>query len=91
MLVVKNQPANAGDIRHANLLRGSERCLGEGNDNWLQYSCLENSMGREAWWEALVYRAAESDTTEQMHTYTRVHTHTHTQTHTDHMILKDIH
>ena len=24
--------------------------LGEGNGNPLQYSCLENSMGREAWW-----------------------------------------
>ena len=90
MLVVKNQPANAGDVRHANLLYGSERSPGEGNGKWLQYSCLENSMGREALW-ATVYRAAESDTTEQMHAHTRTHTHTHTHTHTDHMILKDIH
>ena len=29
---------------------GSERSLGEGNDNPLQYSCLENSMDGGAWW-----------------------------------------
>ena len=28
---------------------GSERSPGEGNGNPLQYSCLENSMDREAW------------------------------------------
>ena len=26
------------------------RCPGEGNGNSLQYSCLENSMDRDAWW-----------------------------------------
>ena len=26
---------------------------GEGNNNPLQYSCLENSMDREAWWAAV--------------------------------------
>ena len=41
----------------------------------LQYSCLENSMGREAW------QVTESDTTEQ-HTCACIHTHTHTHTHT---------
>ena len=44
---VKNLPANAGD---AGLIPGSERCPGEGNDNPLQYSCLEKSMDRGAWW-----------------------------------------
>ena len=44
--VVKNLPANAGDM---GLIPGSGRFPGEGNDNPLQYSCLENSMYRGAW------------------------------------------
>ena len=32
---------------------GSGRCPGEGNGNPLQYSCLENSMDRGAWWAAI--------------------------------------
>ena len=28
----------------------SRRCPGEGNDNPLQYSCLENPMDRRTWW-----------------------------------------
>ena len=38
---------------------GSGRSPGGGNDNPLQYSCLENSMDREAWWDT-VHGAAES-------------------------------
>ena len=75
MLVVKNQPANAGDVRHANLLYGSERSPGEGNGKWLQYSCLENSMGREALW-ATVYRAAVRHDGADACTCARTHTHT---------------
>ena len=33
MLMVKNLPANAGDIRNAALISGSERSHGEGNGN----------------------------------------------------------
>ena len=47
--VVKNLPANAGDIGDAGLIPGSERSPGRGNGNPLQYSCLENSMDRGAW------------------------------------------
>ena len=47
--VVKNPPANAGDIGDAGLIPGSERSPGSGNGNPLQYSCLENSMDRGAW------------------------------------------
>ena len=47
--VVKNPPANAGDIGDAGLIPVSERSPGSGNGNPLQYSCLENSMDRGAW------------------------------------------
>ena len=42
--MVKNLPANAGWISEPG------RCPGEGNGNPLQYSCLENSMDKGAWW-----------------------------------------
>ena len=48
--VVKNLSANAGDSGDAGLIPGSRRCPGEGSGNPLQYSCLENSMDRGAWW-----------------------------------------
>ena len=44
---VKNPSANAGDL---GLIPGSERSLGEGNGDPLQYSGLENPMKRGAWW-----------------------------------------
>ena len=43
---VKNPPANAGNVSS---IPGSERPLGEGNDNPLHYSCLRNTMNRGAW------------------------------------------
>ena len=46
-LVVKNLPANAGDVRNASLILGSGRSPGEGNGIPLQYSCLENPMEEE--------------------------------------------
>ena len=52
--MVKNLPANAGDIRDAGLILGLGRSPGEEKGNPLQNSCLENSVGREAWW-ATVY------------------------------------
>ena len=59
VLVVKKPPANAGDIRDADLLRGSGRSPGGGHGNPLQYSCLENPMDRESW-RATVHGAAKS-------------------------------
>ena len=61
--MVKNLPANAGDIRDAGLIPGSGRFPGGGHDNSLQYSCLENLMDRGAW-RAMVHGVAESDMTE---------------------------
>ena len=45
-LVVKNPPANSGDIRDVGLIPGLGGSPGEGNGNPLQYSCLENPMAR---------------------------------------------
>ena len=44
--MIKNPPANEGDM---GLIPGLGRSLGEGNDNPLQYSYLENPMNRGAW------------------------------------------
>ena len=41
---------STGNARDQGLIHGSERCPGEGNGNPLQYSGLENSMDKEAWW-----------------------------------------
>ena len=49
-LVVKNLPANAGDLRDSGLILGLERSPGEGHGNPFQYSCLENLMDKGAWW-----------------------------------------
>ena len=47
--MVKGLPANAADAGDVGLIRGSGRSPGVGNDNPLQYSCLETPMGRGAW------------------------------------------
>ena len=54
--MVKNQPADAGDLGS---IPGSGRPLGEGNGYLLQYSCLVNPMDRGAWW-ATVYGVAKA-------------------------------
>ena len=66
--VVKNLLANAGDSGDAALITGSRRSPGGGNGNPLQYSCLENSMDRGAWWAIYSpWSRKESDMTEQAH------------------------
>ena len=59
VLVVKNLPANAGDIRDSGSVPGRGRSPGGGLSNPLQYSCLENSMDRGAW-RTTVYRVVKS-------------------------------
>ena len=62
--MVTNLPANARDARDAGLIPGWGRSLGEEKGNPLQYSCLENSMDRGAWWATVHGAAKELDTTE---------------------------
>ena len=50
VLVVKNPPANTGDIRDRGLIPGLGRSPGGRHGNPLQYSCLENPMERGNWW-----------------------------------------
>ena len=59
--MVKNVPANAGDIRNSGSIPGSGRSVGGGHDNPLQYSRLENLMDRGARW-ATVHGVAKSRT-----------------------------
>ena len=72
VLVLKNLPANAGDIRDVGLIPGSGRSPGVRNGNMLQYSCLENSMDRGAY-QAMVHGVKESDATQHTHTSTPKH------------------
>ena len=69
VLLIKNPPAGAGDVRNRGLIPGSGKSPGIGNGNPLQYSCLENFMGRGAWWST-VHGVAKSQT-EQLNTHTQ--------------------
>ena len=48
--MVKNLPADAGDIRDAGFISGSGRSTGKGHDGPFQYSCLENPKDKGVWW-----------------------------------------
>ena len=54
VLVVRNPAANAGGVRDTGRIPGSGRSPGGGNDNPLQYACLENPLDRGAW-KAIVH------------------------------------
>ena len=58
--VVKNLPANAGDVSS---IPGLGRSPGERNSNLFKYSCLGNPMDRGAWQATVYWIAEESDTT----------------------------
>ena len=57
--MVKNPPANAGDIRNAGSVPGLGKSPGGGHGNSLQYFCLENPMDRGPW-RAIVHGVAKS-------------------------------
>ena len=56
-----NFEPNQGNPRRTRAVHGSGRSPGEGKCNPLQYSCLENPMGRGAWW-ATVHGVAKNQT-----------------------------
>ena len=56
--MVKNRPAHTG-VRDKGSIPGLGRSPGIGNGNQLQYSCLENSMDKGAWWDT-VYGVTKS-------------------------------
>ena len=51
--MIKSLPASAGDIRVMGLIPGSRRSPAGGQGNPFQYSCMENPIGKEAWWAAV--------------------------------------
>ena len=59
--MVMKPPANAGDVRDMGSVPQSGRSPGEGNDNPLQYSCLENPVDR-GFWSAAVHGVTKSQT-----------------------------
>ena len=69
----KESACNVGD---QGSIPGSEGYPAEGNGNPLQYSCLENSMDRGAWW-VTVHGVTKSQITTKRLTHTHTHTHTH--------------
>ena len=72
-LLVKNRPANAGDIRNSDSIPGLGRSPGGGHSNPLQYSCLENPLDRGAWW-ATVHGVAKRQTwVKGLSTHTPMH------------------
>ena len=58
--MVRNLPANAGDIRDAGSIPGLGGSLGEGHGNPFQYSCLGNHIDRGAW-QAMIYGVTKTE------------------------------
>ena len=79
--VVKNPPANAGDVGS---IPGSGRSPGGGHGSPLQYSCQDNPTDRGAWWAA-VHGIVKSWT--QLSVRACVHTHTYTHTSISHIFF----
>ena len=75
VLVVKNPPAHAGDIRNIGSIPGSGRSPGGGHGNPFQFSCMENPMDKRSLAGYSPQGHRELDMTE-------VTEHTHTHTHT---------
>ena len=80
--MVKNLPADTGDAKDIGLISGLGRFPGGGHGNPLQCSCMENAMGRGAWW-VIVHRVAKSLTclkglSTHAYTYTHIHAYAYT-------------
>ena len=72
VLSSKESACNARDVGDMNSILESGRFPGEGNDNRLPISCLENRRDRGEWWAA-VHRAGKNQT--QLSDCTHTHTH----------------
>ena len=70
--MVKNPPANAGDM---GLIPESGRSPGERNGSPLQYSCLENPMDRGAWQAAVHAVPREADMAERLNSNSNIASH----------------
>ena len=70
--VVKNPPVGAGDVRDTGLIPGSGSSPAVGTGNPLQYSCLESSMDRAAWWATGYNCHKQSDRTGHAQTHTHI-------------------
>ena len=68
MLVLKNSPVHAGDVRDAGSIPGLGRSPDGGNGNPFPYSNLENPMDRGAWQATVHGVSKELDITEQLST-----------------------
>ena len=77
VLMVKNPPASAGDIRDLGSIPGPGGSSGGGHGNPLQYACLENPMDRGIWQVTVLGVAKSWTRLKQFGAHT--HTHTHTQ------------
>ena len=77
VLVVKNSPANAGDIRDTGLIPGSGRSPGGGHCHPLQHPCLDRPLDRGAW-QATVHGVARQMHLKRLSTHTTDDDHTHT-------------
>ena len=69
-LVVKNLPANAGDVSDSGLIPGLGQSPGEVNVYPLQYSYLEKFTDREAWWVIDLEVAKSQIRLQQLSTHT---------------------
>ena len=72
VIVLKNLPANAGDVRDEGLISGSGRSPGEGHSNALQYSCLENPHVQRTMMGYHPWGRKQLDMTERPNTYNHV-------------------
>ena len=86
--MVKNPPANAGDIRDAGSIPGLGKSLGERHGNPLKYSFPGESHGKRSIAGYNPWSHKELDMTERAHTHTHTHTHTYTYTTKKLSILK---
>ena len=78
-LLVKNPPANRGDVRDTGSIPALGRSPGAGHRDPLQYSCLENAMDRGAW-RVIVHGVTKNQTRLKrvsMHTYRHTHPNAH--------------